>query len=71
MVCEDVLAACDEALVSEQAAHTICKEIVAEKDRKIAADKAEVERQATLANHSHVPIVVTTSIPWLLLLLLL
>ena len=69
--CEEVLAACDEALVSEQAAHAVCEEVVKEKDKKIAADKAEVERQSAIANHSHVPIVVGTSIPWFLLLIFL
>ncbi len=69
--CDEVLGACDEALVSEQAAHSICREINKHRFEKIENDKREIERLSSMANHSHIPIITYTSAFWILLLILL
>lgn len=71
VTCDEVLQACDEALTSETAAHTICEEVVEVKEKKIQEDKVEIIRLSGIANHSHLPHIVGTSGFWLLLLILL
>lgn len=70
-LCDEVLALCDQALTSEQAAHTMCLEVVKIKDDKILADRTEIQRLSAVADHSHIPHVAGTSAFWIILLLLL
>ena len=68
--CDNALNACEKAVESETAAHDSCIDLVEEHAKQVAEQAVRIKVLYKEANHSHVPHVASTSVFWILLLVL-